>query len=75
MPGKMRPIRIFAVSVHGRRSSKKLITVFQASSLRNALEEYAKRKVIKDPVYVGNTMSGFIGESRFQSKYEAQEAK
>lgn len=67
----MRPIRIYSVAPN----SKRLITVFHASSLRGALEEYAKRKQLRDPVFVGNTVSGFIGDSRIQSNYEAQEAK
>lgn len=70
-----RPIRIYAVTSLGKNKRRRLVSVLNATSLRKALEQFAKNHNVKDPVFVGNTMSGAIGNARILRKYEAQEAK
>jgi hypothetical protein len=67
-------VRIFCTPEPGTRyGARRLLAVLEATSLRKALEEYAKSNNIKEPVFAGNTMSGSLGSSI--KHYEAQEAK
>lgn len=68
-----RPVRIFVIAGTGRNKRKRLMSVLQATSLRKGLEEYARRRSIEEPVFVGNTMSGRIEGEQMIRMYEAQE--
>lgn len=68
-----RPIHIFMITGEGRRPRTRLMAVLQATSGRRALEEFSKTKGIRDPVIVGNTMSGKRG--KVIQRWVAQDAK
>lgn len=73
MTVRPRPVRIYVVTGTGRKARKRLMSVLSATSLRKALEEYARRRSIEEPVFVGNTMSGRIEGEQMIRMYEAQE--
>lgn len=62
-----RSINIFLIN-----GNKQRITTINSTSLRKALVEFAAQQQLTEPVFVGNTLSGFLdGEIK---QYEAQEA-